>query len=82
MFTMPTTGVPVPRQKAGARKPSCASWAGEDRSGRAGLEAAGVEHLTLHPYSFPSTVGRFSAFLLLFRHRRRIAGILEQKADC
>ncbi|KAM9007693.1 axonemal dynein light chain domain-containing protein 1 [Ara ararauna] len=29
---MPTTGAPVPGQKAGARKPSCASWAGEDRS--------------------------------------------------
>lgn len=54
---MPTTGVPVPGPKADGRKRSGAARAGsvgEDRSGRAGLEAAGIVHLTpsfQHPFN-------------------------------
>ena len=66
---MPTTGVPVPGPKADGRERSGAWRAGsvgEDRSGRAGLEPAGVVHLTLRPSSFPLTAGCFSALSFAF----------------
>lgn len=66
---MATTGAPVPGPKANGRKLSGAPRAGsvgEDRSGKAGLEPAGVLRLTLRPSSLPLAAGCFSALSFAF----------------